>query len=187
MGWPTLAAVARGEDWWAIPAPHDEEQRLVAIKFCLATTEGPEGGRISLTSTDPGAPPGIDHGFLGAIDSGAFDTAWDAFQALLETETFRAAGAEDPHGDLPLRERLLRFVISGAHPAGGCPIGPVVSPDLEVHGVAGLSVADASVFPRHVTNNPNTTCFVIGEIAARRILAGPAPVRTPAPHRLETV
>ena len=42
----------------------------------------------------------------------------------------------------------------------------VVSPELRVHGVDGLMVADSSIFPDNVMNNTNLTCFVIGEIAA---------------------
>ena len=49
---------------------------------------------------------------------------------------------------------------------GTCAIGSVVDEELRVHGVEGLLVADASVFPAHVTNNPNLTCIMVGERAA---------------------
>lgn len=169
MGWPTLAAVVRGDGWWGIPAPHLADQNLIAIKFLLATHEGPEGGVIRLSSSDVNDPPLIDHGFRSVIDARLFDGPWTAFQELLETERFRSAHARDPLGDTRLEDRLLDGLISGAHPAGSCAIGEVVSPDLDVYGTDGLYVADASVFPRHVTNNLNTTCFVVGEIAARKL------------------
>ena len=60
-------------------------------------------------------------------------------------------------------------------PAGGCRIGEVVDADLRVKGVDGLRVADASVFPRHVSNNPNLTCHMVGERLAALMGAGPAP------------
>jgi choline dehydrogenase-like flavoprotein len=65
----------------------------------------------------------------------------------------------------------MAMMNSGSHPAGGCGIGTVVDADLAVQGVERLTVADASVFPVHVTNNPNLTVHVVGEVAAR-ILAG---------------
>ncbi len=51
-------------------------------------------------------------------------------------------------------------------------MGSVVGPDLGVYGVEGLTVADASIFPRHVTNNPNFTCFMVGERAAALLREG---------------
>ena len=65
----------------------------------------------------------------------------------------------------------MAMMNSGQHPAGGCGIGTVVDSDLAVYGIDGLTVADASVFPVHVTNNPNLTVHVVGEVAAR-ILTG---------------
>jgi choline dehydrogenase len=169
MGWPTLSAVVRGAGYWGIPAPHFADQNLIAIKFLLATHEGPEGGSIKIASADPAAPPVIDHGFASVIDARLFEEAWNDWRELLQTKVFRGAHAADPMGETPLDDRLMESLISGAHPAGGCPIGKVVSPDLDVLGTEGLFVADASVFPKHVTNNPNTTCFAIGEMAARKL------------------
>ena len=55
----------------------------------------------------------------------------------------------------------------------------MVDPELHVHGVEGLRVADASVFPAHVSNNPNLTCLMVGEAAAARI-ASRSPVAAEA-------
>ena len=40
---------------------------------------------------------------------------------------------------------------------------------LQVKGIDGLRVADASVMPEIVSVNPNITCFMIGERAAELI------------------
>jgi len=58
------------------------------------------------------------------------------------------------------------------HPSGTCRMGAaddelaVVAPDLTVRGVAGLSIADGSIFPSMPTVNPVVATFMIGEKAA---------------------
>jgi choline oxidase len=58
------------------------------------------------------------------------------------------------------------------HPAGTCAMGAdvnsnsVVDSKLRVRGVEGLRVADASVFPTHVSVNPNMTVMMIAERCA---------------------
>ena len=69
----------------------------------------------------------------------------------------------------PLEQTLRERLATAFHPACSCAIGPVVDERLRVLGVDGLRVADASVFPRNVTNNTNLTCFMIGERAAALI------------------
>ena len=50
----------------------------------------------------------------------------------------------------------------------------MVDPDLRVRGVAGLRVADASVFPTITGVNPCLTCMLVGERCAELVLSGPA-------------
>jgi choline dehydrogenase len=170
LGWPHLAAVARGSGWWAIPMPVDEQRSQILVAFCLATTEGPEGGELAIAAADPTAPPVIRHNFDGAIEAGAFDGVFEEWGQLLETDVMRAAGATRLTEADEQRSYAGANVRTGTHPAGGCAIGAVVDADLRVLDVDGLVVADASVFPAHVSNNPNLTCHVVGELAAARIL-----------------
>jgi choline dehydrogenase len=176
MGWPHLAAVARGHGWWAAPMPIDEERSQILVAFCLATTEGPEGGEVAIATADPTAPPVIRHNYDRAIEAGAFDCVFEAWEQLMETSVMQNAGATDLTGDDRQRSYARKNVRTGTHPAGGCAIGSVVDANLHVLGIDGLLVADASVLPKHVTNNPNLTCHAVGEVAAARILE---------PHRLE--
>jgi choline dehydrogenase-like flavoprotein len=77
-------------------------------------------------------------------------------------------------------EALLGYcrmaAIPGFHPVGTCRMGvdadAVVDPDLAVRGIAGLWVADGSVFPRITAGNTNATCIMIGDKGAAHVLKG---------------
>lgn len=174
-GWPALAVAARGEGWWGIPGVWDEERRLASIGMFLGLLDGPAGS-IRLSSRDPADAPEIRHDFAGVVEDGLFGRAWEDLQRLLTSDAFAAAGARDPQQDVPVRDRLLASVTTGTHPAGGCSIGQVVDPELGVLGVERLVVADASVFPMHVSNNPNLTCHLVGERAAAIVAGRDAPL-----------
>lgn len=62
------------------------------------------------------------------------------------------------------------------HPVGTCKMGSdpmaVVNNQLQVHGVEGLRVADASIMPCIINANTNNPCIMIGEKCADMILQG---------------
>ncbi len=71
---------------------------------------------------------------------------------------------------------LRRTVDPTYHPVGTCRMAGeasqgVVDPRLRVHGTQGLRVADASVFPGHVSGNTNAAVMMVAERAAQFILA----------------
>ena len=60
------------------------------------------------------------------------------------------------------------------HPVGTCKMGndaqAVVNARLQVYGVQGLRVADASIMPTIINANTNNACIMIGEKCADMLL-----------------
>lgn len=76
----------------------------------------------------------------------------------------------DVSDEAGLREHVARGASTYFHPVGSCAMGTgrdaVADPELRVHGLAGLRVADASVMPRILPVNTNAATIMIGEKAA---------------------
>ncbi|KAI0476295.1 aryl-alcohol dehydrogenase [Xylariaceae sp. FL0804] len=89
---------------------------------------------------------------------------------------FRDAAAADLlAGDLDGAAEYVRAVATSLwHPCGTCAMlptemGGVVGSQLKVHGVEGLRVVDASVFPLIPNTNPQATVYAVAERAADMI------------------
>lgn len=145
-------------------------------------------GTVRIAGPDPLLPPRIDPQ-LGCAQAD-IDTlvrglqlarrvfASDGFARYRATE--RAPGpAAASTEDLEAYVRATAATVH--HPAGTCKmgIGPdaVVDPQLRVHGLQGLRVADASIFPRLIGGNTNAGTVMVAEKAADMILGRAAPPR----------
>ena len=92
----------------------------------------------------------------------------------------RITGEHAPGDAVPLDddEAILEWARNTSttiyHPSGTCKMGrdpmAVVNPRLNVHGVEGLRVADASIMPTLVSGNTNAPAVMIGEKASAMIL-----------------
>lgn len=77
----------------------------------------------------------------------------------------RHKGLQD---DADLSEYVRPTASTVYHPARTCKLGAVVDPQLQVRGVDGLRIADASIFPTLTTINSAIT-VMIGDRCASRI------------------
>jgi choline dehydrogenase len=116
-------------------------------------------GALRLTSVEPAEAPDIRHAHLSDdADLQAMTDAVELVQEMLVTGPLRDAIDLDPNSAPPWQNRkqlqdwLPKRVGTMFHPSGTCRMGPaeplsVVDADGRVHGISGLHVADASVFP----------------------------------------
>ena len=95
-----------------------------------------------------------------------------AFQSVIESEL-------SPGTDINSDAEIAKFISQQAwtvfHPCSTCRMGidpriSVVDPNLQVYGVEGLRVADASIFPTIPTGNINAPSIMVGEYASDLIL-----------------
>ena len=132
-------------------------------------------GRVFLKSADPKEQPGIDPMYLSAEEDVAplregLKVVWK----LLESSQFDAYRGKAVFEKQDTTSFLKAHAETLYHPVGTCKMGEdassVVNARLEVHGVPGLRVADASVMPKIVRGNTNAPVIVIAEKAAKMIL-----------------
>lgn len=149
-------------------------------------------GELRLTSIDPEAQPIVEENMLAdprdrlrlrdGVRRLARLTALAPLAGLADGIEFGDSGLRMPEAaaleDDALDTIMLREASDIQHAAGTCrmtahedPRG-VVDPDLNVRGVSGLRVADASVMPTDCRANLHFTCVMIGENLARRMRAG---------------
>ena len=144
------------------------------------------GGEVTLASKDPRVPPSINfHYFDEGTDVRKQDLKAVAAGVALARKL--SAGLkkegmiekEETPGDDVTDDKLLEFIRNqawGHHASGTCRIGRredggVLSTNFEVHGIKGLRVVDASVFPRIPGFFLASAVFMIGEKAAEVIAA----------------
>lgn len=139
-------------------------------------------GSIRLASADPRIAPHIDPGYLSNTED--MDTLLKGVKLtrqFFHTAAFSTAYAgddsprSDQQDDDALREDIRQRAETIYHPVGTCRMGndalAVVDSQLRVHGIGRLRVADASIMPTLIGGNTNAPCMMIGEQAARYILA----------------
>ncbi|AMB59361.1 GMC family oxidoreductase [Microterricola viridarii] len=150
---------SRGSVTLSGPAPHDP------LLIDLAALEDEDDVRSLVASVRQCRQIGREQALAGE---------WGASEVYPATEI----GGADVDEEAALRDYVRAHAVTYHHQVGTCTMGvsveagAVVTPRLRVHGVDGLRVADASIMPRVTTGNTNAPAVLIGEQAARFILAG---------------
>jgi choline dehydrogenase len=161
-----------------VPALLDDHGRNIlpghgmTIHACALRPES--RGQLTLKSADPTEAPAMQPNYL----SEEYDRLMMLECVSLARKIF-AQKAFDPHradeifpgAEVQSEEALMEFIRNrwetSYHPIGTCKMGSdelaVVDPKLNVHGVQGLSVVDASVMPTLVSGNTNAPTIMIAE------------------------
>ena len=136
---------------------------------------------IRIKSPDPLAPPAIRYEFLrSAYDKQAILYGMRVCRQIAHQPALSRYMAEEvlPGPSVSSDEDLLADVrargVANYHPVGSCRMGSevdsVTNAGLQVHGITGLRVADASIMPAIIAGNTNAPTIMIGEKAAAMIL-----------------
>jgi len=153
-----------------------------AFLVSVSPTRPTSRGHLALRSADPQAPPAIHPNYL-ATGKDLQDmlegvglirrlAGTRAMSAVIEAEMLPGPGITEPEALLDdVRERCGTVF----HPVGTCRMGPdpaqaVVDHRLRVHGLSGLRIVDASVFPTLTSGNTNAPAIMVGEKGADLVL-----------------
>jgi choline dehydrogenase-like flavoprotein len=187
--------VEGGAFWWsdrAAPTPDTQVHFLVGAGVEEGIPPVPSGsgctmnsyfvrprsrGSVTLQSADPAAPPIIDPNYL--------DDPYDVRMSIEGVKLMRDVMQQsawkkfvsrellpgmDVRTDAEVEAYVRRMGRTCYHPVGACKMGvdamAVVDPELRVHGIAGLRVADSSIMPSLVSSNTNAPSIMIGERAS---------------------
>jgi choline dehydrogenase len=151
---------------------------LLSAQPCRPTSRG----EIAIRSRDPSEPPRIapnslatEHDVDELVEGAQF------LRRLASAPSLAAIIAQDmqPGPRVATREQMVEDIRARSssvfHPVSTCRMGPdpddaVVDARLRVHGLAGLRIVDASVFPTITSGNTNTPVLMVAEKGAAHIL-----------------
>lgn len=169
---PTSMAAHLWFPGWRAPQP----DMLTSLNVVLRPASR---GVVELASSDPLAPPRIRYNLLADradLERLKYIVAWTR-DLMNQAPASDLVGEETfPGPNVTSDEALAAYARTTAgvahHPSSTCAIGSVVNSSLQVLGVEGLRVADASVMPELIGGHTNAVAIMIGEKAADLIKAG---------------
>jgi choline dehydrogenase len=157
--------------------PQDGLHRFSGFTMIAYQLRPESRGEIKLKSPDPFDAPAVHPNYLATeTDQRTIIAGLKLCRRILATPQMRSfIEAEfQPGSAVESDEELLDYARRRGgtvyHPTSTCKMGSdpmaVVDPELRVHGVDGLRVADASIMPTVVSGNTNAAAIMIGEKTA---------------------
>ncbi|MEB3219901.1 MAG: choline dehydrogenase [Nostocales cyanobacterium 94392] len=137
-------------------------------------------GNIKLRSKNPLEPPYIQPNYLeNPQDLEVLLAGVKVSRKILQSKAFDTYRGKEiiPTPEIQTNEEICTFIRNTAeslyHPVGTCKMGSdsmsVVNSKLQVHGIQGLRVVDASIMPHIIGGNTNAPTIMIAEKAANLI------------------
>ena len=134
-------------------------------------------GSIHICSPDPYKHPSIKFNFLSHdLDKRVLIDAVKIMRNIVEAKPmdlirdFEHSPGASVSSDDEIEQYIRETAETGFHPSGTCRMGvgsnSVVNDELKVHGLKGIRVADASIFPTIPSGNTNAACIMVGEKAS---------------------
>ena len=151
---------------------------LISFNACRPTSRG----HLTIASADPFAPPAIhpnylatDHDLAEAEQGIALLRKLIAAQPLAEIVTKRLVPGAEALSEAGWIADFRERADTVYHPVSTCMMGrdpaqAVVDHRLRVHGIEGLRVIDASVFPTITSGNTNAPTVMVAEKGAAIVL-----------------
>lgn len=151
------------------------------VSLVVSVTTPLSRGYLKIVSSDPSAHPYIDGNlFSRKEDINTLIEGLKIGRRLMRTKSLSPLlnGECLPGDSVKTDEELEAFIRDYGthiyHPVGTCKMGndeeSVVNEKLQVHGIKGLRIADASIMPSIVNANTNAPSIMIGEKCAAMIL-----------------
>ncbi len=148
-----------------------------AITPSVCNLQPTSRGAIEIKSPDANTPPSIALNYLSsaediqvAVDSLKFTRRIMAAGSLAPFNPQELKPGPDVRSDTELIDAARNLGTTIFHPVGTCRMGSdenaVVNDRLQVHGIAGLRVVDASIMPRITSGNTNAPTVMIAEQGA---------------------
>ncbi len=156
---------------------------FAGFSICAQPCRPSSRGYLELRSTDPAHAPRIVPNSLATqhdrdemLEAALFVrklAATPAFSAVIDHEISPGIAVQSPE---QMMEDIRQRASTVFHPVSTCRMGPdprqaVVDHELRVHGLQGLRVIDASVFPTLTSGNTNAPTIMLAEKGADLVLA----------------